>query len=78
MVQNESEMLKVELAQGAGQLFGQRIAHRIRVTDPFALYDFNRLLTDRLHRKRIDFNRCDDSSPAAFIHSSRILPYDSS
>ena len=47
MMENKTEMLEVELTEGAGQLFGERITNGIGVTNPFALDDLYRLLTNR-------------------------------
>lgn len=76
MVQYETETLEVEMAECAGQLFGERITNGIGMTYPFALHDFNCLLANRLHRKRIDCDWYNGSSPECYIHSSLILSYD--
>ncbi len=73
MVQYETETLEVEMAQCAGQLFGERITNGIGVTNPFALHDFNCLLVNRLRRKRIDFYWCDGLSPESYIQGSLFL-----
>jgi hypothetical protein len=54
VVENETELVEVELAQRAGKPLGQRIANSIGMADALALDNLDRLLADRQSLKRID------------------------